>query len=331
MQLGLYVGTVGTAMWVSEDHGETWKRPYSPAGLYMESRVWSLTSQPAWGSHVFAGTDRGVYRWHGPTQKWEHIESPLDAFSTYTIAQSPHDPKFMLAGTHPARLYRSSNGGRTWDKLPIELPAECDLIGETRITSILFDSTDAGLIWFGVEIGGVYRSGDGGNTWERTSHGLVSEDIHALAVVRENGKRKLFVATNRGVDVSWDDGSHWAPKAIETPRPYFRAIVPRADTDKVLFLTNGDGPPGSTGRLLRSDDYGETWKDAGLPGILNSTPWCVAVHPMQPNLVFVVTNLGQLFRSEDGGETWVKLKREFGEVRAMILRPLEPKEDLGNL
>ncbi len=79
-----------------------------------------------------------------PTQKWEHIESPLDAFSTYTIAQSPHDPSFMLAGTHPARLYRSRNGGRTWDKLAIDLPAECELIGETRITSILFDSADAG-------------------------------------------------------------------------------------------------------------------------------------------------------------------------------------------
>jgi photosystem II stability/assembly factor-like uncharacterized protein len=310
-------------MWVSEDRGETWLRPYSTAGLYMESRVWSLTSQPAWGCQVFAGTDRGVYRWHGPTRTWAHIESALDALSTYTIAQSPHDPKVMLAGTHPARLYRSSDGGRTWGKLAIELPSACDLIGETRVTSILFDPLDAGLVWFGVEIGGVYRSRDGGNTWQKTSNGLVSEDIHALAVIRENGKRKLFVATNRGVDVSRDDGDHWAPVALDVPRPYFRAIVPKADTDRVLFLTNGDGPPGSTGRLLRSDDYGETWNDAGLPGALNSTPWCVAVHPLEPNLVFVATNLGQLFRSEDEGQTWAKLRREFGEVRAMILRPLE--------
>jgi photosystem II stability/assembly factor-like uncharacterized protein len=325
MQLGLYVGTVGTAMWISEDQGETWLRPYSPSGLYMESRVWSLTSQPAWGSRVFAGTDRGIYRWHGPERRWEHIESPLDAFSTYTIAQSPHDPQVMFAGTHPARLYRSKDGGRTWDKLAVDLPAHCDLIGETRITTILFDTADPGLIWFGVEIGGVYRSRDGGDTWTKTSEGLVSEDIHALAVVHENGTRKLLVATNRGVDVSYDDGERWTPKALDVPRPYFRAIVPRADTERVLFLTNGDGPPGSTGRLLRSEDYGETWRDVGLPGVLNSTPWCVAVHPAEPSLVFAVTNLGQLFRSEDGGETWTKLKREFGEVRALLLRPLEPK------
>jgi photosystem II stability/assembly factor-like uncharacterized protein len=323
MQLGLYVGTAGMAMWVSEDLGETWLRPYSPAGLYMEARVWSLTSQPAWGSHVFAGTDRGIYRWHGPARKWEHIESPLDGLSTYTIAQSPHDPAVMLAGTHPARLYRSADGGRTWNGLAVDLSPTCELIGETRVTSILFDPIDAGLIWFGVEIGGVYRSRDGGHTWQKTSEGLVSEDIHGLAVVRENGRRKLFVATNRGVDVSTNDGDRWTHKAFDVPRPYFRAIVSKPDTDKTLFLTNGDGPPGSTGRLLRSDDYGDTWRDAGLPGRLNSTPWCVAVHPLQPDLVFVVTNLGQLFRSQDGGHTWVKLEREFGEVRTLILRPLE--------
>ncbi len=325
MELGLYVGTVGTAMWLSEDRGETWLRPYSPSGLYMESRVWSLTSQPAWGSRVLAGTDRGIYRWHGPERRWEHIESPLDAFSTYTIAQSPHDPQVMFAGTHPARLYRSKDGGRTWDKLTVDLPAHCDLIGETRITTILFDTIDPRLIWFGVEIGGVYRSRDAGDTWTKASQGLVSEDIHALAVVRENGARKLFAATNRGVDVSYDDGERWTPKQLDVPRPYFRAIVPRADTERILFLTNGDGPPGSTGRLLRSEDYGETWTDAGLPGVLNSTPWCVAVHPAEPSLVFAVTNLGQLFRSDDGGGSWMKLKREFGEVRALLLRPLEPK------
>ncbi len=326
MQLGLYVGTAGMAMWVSEDLGQTWLRPYSPAGLYMEARVWSLTSQPLDGSRVFAGTDRGVYRWHGPARKWEHLPSPLDRLSTYTIAQSPHDPLVMLAGTQPARLYRSRDGGRTWEQLPVQLSPNCDLIGETRVTTILFDPVDPALIWFGVEIGGVYRSRDGGDTWEKTSTGLVSEDIHGLAVVRETGRRKLFVATNRGVDVSFDDGEHWQHRAFDVPRPYFRAIVPKADTDRALFLTNGDGPPGSTGRLLRSDDYGESWQDAHLPGRLNSTPWCVAVHPSQPDLVFVVTNLGQLFRSDDGAQTWTKLEREFGEVRSMILRPLETGE-----
>src|SRR5262245_7028163 len=56
--MGIYVGTSGMSMWASEDGGKTWSRPYG-RGLYGESRVFSLTSQPAGGSSVLAGTDQG--------------------------------------------------------------------------------------------------------------------------------------------------------------------------------------------------------------------------------------------------------------------------------
>jgi photosystem II stability/assembly factor-like uncharacterized protein len=120
--------------------------------------------------------------------------------------------------------------------------------------------------------------------------------------------------------VSRDDGDSWTHLPLDSPWQYCRGIVARAD-GKVLFLTNGNGPPGSTGRLLRSRDDGVTWEDAGLPGELNSTPWCVATNAADPMLVFAVTNLGQLFRSDNGGETWRKLQREFGEVRSLLWRP----------
>ena len=140
-----YVGTVGTAIWSSQV-GDLSAALLAGGTLHGSARL--VADQPTRrGSRVFAGTDRGVYRWHGTTQKWEHIESPLDAFSTYTIAQSPHDPNFMLAGTHPARLYRSRDGGRTWDKLAIELPAQCDLIGGKK--SRAFCSTPSMPDWSG--------------------------------------------------------------------------------------------------------------------------------------------------------------------------------------
>ena len=137
-----------------------------------------------------------------------------------------------------------------------------------------------------------------------------------------DGRRKLFAITDRGPHLSLDDGDTWQYRPLESSWQYSRAIAERTDRTGVLFLTNGNGPPGTTGRLLRSRDYGETWSDAGLPEQLNSTPWCIAVHPSEPDLIFVATNLGEMYRSEDGGEAWTKLPREFGEIRSMQLRSM---------
>ena len=61
--------------------------------------------------------------------------------------------------------------------------------------------------------------------------------------------------------------------------------------------------------------------DVGLPGDINSTPWCISSHVAVPDVMFTVTNLGQIFRSLDGGSRWTKLRREFGEVRSMLMLP----------
>jgi photosystem II stability/assembly factor-like uncharacterized protein len=322
MNLGLYIGTIGTSVWFSHDLGETWNRPYSESGLYLECRVWALATNPNDPAKIFAGTDEGIYRWNDATNKWVHHPSAMDSLSVWAIAQSRHDPMHMLAGTQPAGLFQSRDGGKTWSQLPVELAKNCIFVQRPRVTQILFDPVDPKLVWMGVEIDGVHRSSDGGNTWTKTSAGLVSEDVHGLAVL-PRGRRKLFATTNKGLHHSFDNGDSWTLKPLESEWQYTRSIVPWPGDDNTIFLTNGNGPPGSTGKLLRSGDAGETWQNANLPGEFNSTPWCIATHASQPNVMFVVTNFGQLFRSLDAGVTWKKLKREFGEVRAAMLHPLK--------
>ena len=92
----------------------------------------------------------------------------------------------------------------------------------------------------------------------------------------------------------------------------------------MVFLANGNGPPGNDGFLLRSRDHGRTWQDAKLPGPLESTVWCIAVNADDPMLIFVCTNLGELFRSTDGGESWSRMPHVFGELRALHWRKLPP-------
>jgi photosystem II stability/assembly factor-like uncharacterized protein len=320
--MGVYVGTVGMSMWASEDAGETWARPYGK-GLYGECRVFSLTSQPANGSRVLAGTDQGIYRWYGREQRWEHLPSPMDASQIWSLVQSPHDDNVLLSGTREPRLFRSEDAGRTWWPLDLDLATSCPAVEVPRVTQIVFDPRDRDLVWAGIEIDGVWRSEDGGKTFQKQVQGLDTEDIHGLEVAYQHGQRWVFAVTNRGLFASLDAGQTWTSRPFDGTSPYARAIVERADHRGVIFMTNGNGPPGSTGRLLKSLDYGETWADAGLPGEPNSTPWCIAVHPATPDLVYTCTNLGLVYKSEDGGDTWTQLKRQFGEIRALLLRPLE--------
>jgi photosystem II stability/assembly factor-like uncharacterized protein len=304
-------------VWFSDDLGETWKRPYSESGLYLESRVWALSGHDGMPGQVLAGTDSGLYRWAEAGRRWTHLPSPMDARCIWSLAQSPDDANVILAGTHPAGLYRSLDGGENWEELPVAFAEACIYIGRPRVTRILFDPANTQTIWAGAEIDGVWRSDDGGDSWTRFTDGLVSDDIHDLAVVGDT----LFATTNKGLHRSADRGDSWHIQTLSSDWQYTRAIVPRADGNGTVFLANGNGPPGSTGRLLRSRDRGGTWEDAGLPGPLNSTPWCLATHASDPMLIFLCTNLGQIFRSADGGETWTRLPHEFGEVRSIRWQP----------
>jgi photosystem II stability/assembly factor-like uncharacterized protein len=130
----------------------------------------------------------------------------------------------------------------------------------------------------------------------------------------------MMATTNRGLHYSRDMGDTWAFVALDSPWQYTRAVQLRRDGFKRIFLTNGDWPPGSTGRLLVSDDAGQSWQERVLPADLNSTVWCLGMNAADAKLIYVLTNLGQLFISQDGGDTWRKIRREFGGVRSVHWR-----------
>ena len=317
----LYAGTAGHSTWFSSDLGETWIHPNSHSGMYTEARVWCFSSHPSDPDTLYAGSDMGLFRWKESTQAWQLMPSPMG--DIWSISQDPLAPHVMIAGTRPGGLFRSADSGATWqacDTPGVKGFSEVNR-GPTRVTQILFDPFDRHTVWAGIEIGGIWRSTDGGLHWVFLDQGLVSGDIHGIAVVREaDGSKAILATTNKGLHRSRDNGATWAHEAIDSPWQYSRAVLVAADGN-TIYLTNGNGPPGSTGRLLRSRDAGRTWDEVSLPGPLNSTVWCVATHPADSTLLFTCTNLGQVFRSTDAGQRWERLPREFGEIRALHWRP----------
>ena len=322
-EVHIYAGTAGHSAWFSDDLGLTWVHPNSHSGMYLEARVWALSSHPASPESLYAGTDQGVFRWNEHSARWLALsEAPNDVWS---VIQDPRDPSIVYAGTRPAGLYRSTDGGRVWSELAVPGVAKFSDVnmGPTRVTQLLFDPYVVDRLWATIEIGGIYRSDDRGSSWRQLTDGLVSADVHGIAVTRtKTGARRILATTNRGLHISDDDGEHWRFSSLDSPWQYTRSVITRPDNPSIVFLTNGNGPPGNDGRLLRSMDGGDSWEPLLLPGSLNSTVWCVATDASNPLLLFACTNLGQLFRSTDGGDTWIRLPHEFGEVRALLWRSL---------
>lgn len=320
MKPKFYVGTIGMSVWFTEDLGETWTRPNSEHGMHNESRIWGLAAHPDRPDHVLAATDHGLNRWSEKEKRWQHLPTPMDGLNIWSIQHAPDDPDCLIAGVSPGGLFRSEDGGKTWTRCDTQIPVRCDFNVISRITQIVFDPVDPDVVFASVEIDAIWRSKDRGRTWTRVSKGLPSDDIHGVSVVSPGNKRRLFAATNRGLHVSDDDGDSFTPVHVDTPRPYFRAIT--AGVDGAMMLTNGDGPPGSWGRMYRSDDYGATWANVPLPNEPNSTIWTASANPFDPKLVFACSNLGEVYRSTDGARSFVKLKREMGEIRSALWRPV---------
>jgi photosystem II stability/assembly factor-like uncharacterized protein len=317
----LYIASNGLGLWSSDDLGETLIRMGSRAGMYSGYQIWAFAPDPSDPNLLLLGTNGGVYRLDRKQKQLTHLPSPMDRrFKITAIAFAPKNPDVIIAGTQFAALFRSDDRGRSWRQLDVTVPEICSNQAQSRFTQIVLDSVDAKLGWAGVELDSVWRTVDGGLTWRQTKKGLASEDIHGLAVTN-NGSRRVFAATERGLHISDDDGENWQLQSFDSPSSYTRAIVPSAAHDGTLFLSNGDGPPGTWGRLYRSRDRGMHWQRVPLPGEVESTLWSVAVHPADSKLLFASAALGQIYRSTDGGENWTALKRRLGEIRHVIWLP----------
>ena len=178
----IYAGTVGQSVWRSKDGGDTWDR--ASEGMFPEAHIRALAASPEDPSILFAGTEAGICRSTDGGDSWHSIESPMDKMQVWAIAINPNNADTIYAGTCPSAIFRSTDGGETWRQLDVELADECPgLPIVPRITSLVIDPSDDQAIYAGIEIDGMRRSTDGGETWTAGSEGLSSLDIHGLTVV----------------------------------------------------------------------------------------------------------------------------------------------------
>jgi photosystem II stability/assembly factor-like uncharacterized protein len=315
------VGTVGSGAWTSTNGGESWRRV--GRGLGNESRLYGLAAHPREPRTVFAGAEDGIYKSVDGGQSFERLDSPMNKMDVWRIAFDPTNPDTMFAGTRPAALFRSRDGGRNWQQLQVDMVEECPNVGVPRVTALTVDPSDNRIIWAGVEVDGVRRSLDGGETWTRIAGGLNDPDIHDVAVRPAGTAKAVLTSTPREIFASTDKGESWEGLGVgkQFSLPYCRGLALKADDPNTVFVATGDGAAGTTGAIQRSKDGGRSWEQLPLPDAPNSPIWAFATHTADPGIVVACSHYGELYASQNAGDSWRKLPREFTEIRALAWTP----------
>jgi photosystem II stability/assembly factor-like uncharacterized protein len=325
------IGTVGAGVWHSPNSGEKWRRSKMNLPFHAEPgeiQIRALAVYPQDPNRILAGSEVGLYRSEDKGATWDLVESPIpDGAQIWSVAVHPTNPDVIFAGTKPPALYRSTDGGKHWEKLPIPIVERC-FAGAPKVTNIVFDPRDHRSVWVGVEIDGVYCSRDGGDSWTHLpplGDNFLNQDVHGLTIGL--GKpTKLHVTTPDGIWTSTTEGESWTlhgfPRFFERDKiSYCRGVALKPDNPDVIFVGNGDFIPGKTGAIQRSTDGGKTWEAAKLSMEPNSTIYWFGTHPADPDIIIANSLHGYVYTSTDGGESWNKIKQEFGEIRAVAWTP----------
>ncbi|MER6414345.1 WD40/YVTN/BNR-like repeat-containing protein [Streptomyces humidus] len=331
MQGTILVATAGQGVLRSSDDGATWYRLGLEQDLEFDAVVRCLAVHPEQPHVVYAGADVGLVRSDDAGVTWHRVDSPMNDQTIWSLAIDPNDADFMIAGTGaPSRaaVFRTADAGAHWDRLPPQIPEFCAGVSKPRILTATVDRFDAKNLWFGIEEGGLWRSRDRGDTWDRIDgtpatlpDGVTNSDIHCVVVLEGPPKTIVCVVVN-ALFVSQDDGRTWT--RTDTRKEwgiYYTRLVRQIPGTDELLLGIGDATPGTLTKIFRSTDLAQTWQEASLDVPANSTVWAFGVHPADAQLAFAGTKYGHLFRSTDAGRTWVKEWREFSEITDVAWTP----------
>src|SRR5437762_1611773 len=112
-----------------------------------------------------------------------------------------------------------TDDGATWKQLPVEIAAECPAVGVPRVTDIAIDPLEPTKLWASIEVDGMRRSIDGGESWQRIDGGITNPDGHA-ATVTSGPPKSVVLTVNNEIFVSRDDGVTWQPVGVKQHFPY---------------------------------------------------------------------------------------------------------------
>ena len=211
-----------------------------------------------------------------------------------TILIDPTDPGVMYAGTNNAGIYKSIDGGISWQ--PIH-----NGFGGAEISTLIMDPNDPKTLYAGVNLGGVYKTTNGGQTWLAMNTGIdIRSEWLAIVEIDRQDSQHLYFTESSGLYETKDGGETW--HTTSDTRCIVGLAVNPLDGN-VLYTARGC-PEQGEGGIYKSTDGGKTWTIAGFE---SQQPdfFGLWIEPSEGKTLFVSVE-GELWISHDEGKTWAK-------------------------
>ena len=344
----IYLATATGGLWKTTNKGTTWRPIFDdqatstfgdlaisrshPDILYAGTGEQNNRQSSSWGSGVYRSDDAGE-SWHhlgltGTRHIGRVLVHPADPDVAWVAAQGN-----LWKPSSDRGVYRTTDGGRSWQRTLF-----VDTL--TGATDLAMDACDPGVLYaatyqrirstWGFNGGGpgsgVWRSTDGGESWERLAEGLPTGDLGRIglaAAANRCGVANAIIehATEQGVYRTEDRGASWERMSPRNIRPmyYSHIAIDPTDADRVYTLAT---------RSARSEDGGRTWTDISARPTydvgMHSDHHAIWIDPREPEHFYLVGDAG-LYETWDRGETYIRVGTlPIAQVYAMGLDSRDP-------
>ncbi|HEX8295560.1 MAG TPA: exo-alpha-sialidase [Chthoniobacteraceae bacterium] len=319
----------------SDDGGKTW---VPPGG----EKIPGAYEPPAGRSNRF------LYEGEvGTHQFYDGTQHPWEFKRVWHLEPSLTDPETVYAGVEDAALFKSTDGGTTWNELPGLRSAKGHLwapgAGGMCLHTILIDPTNPQRIFVAISAAGAFRTDDGGATWLPINRGLksnyelpdgdadVGHCVHRIAM-HPSRPDVLFMQKHWDVMRSDNAGEMWQEVSGNLPTDFGFPIEVHAHEPETIYVIpiKSDSehyPPEGKLRVYRSRTGGHEWEalTRGLPQencFVNVLRDATAVDSLDPCGIYFGTTGGQVYCSADAGDSWQAIVRDLPAVYSVEVQTL---------
>jgi photosystem II stability/assembly factor-like uncharacterized protein len=285
----------------------------------------SILIEPKKGT-IFAGThESGLWASEDGGKTWARSDAGIPYENFYGLNYNRvGDEMRIYAGTEPAHLWVSTDFGKSWRDFPSlrDVPSveKWTFPGPPflgHVKTIAFDPNDPDIIYVGVEVGGAFKTTDGGKTWRELNVEEFDVDVHRL-LINPDQPNDVYMATGKGLFHSLTAGDRWHPVTLPEGRiGYPDALIALPENPNVMFTAGAKQNPGAwrtthaaLARVARSRDAGKTWQylEGGLPLEARANIETITLETYPGGFaLFAGTTDGEVFLSDDEGEHWATI------------------------